>query len=99
MQVTMIRSTVHAEKVGEAKAAAEKVFAAIAEAQPDGVRYASTLLEDGETFVVLLALEDPERNPLPSVPGFAEFQQAIPSWQAGPPTIEQLEVVGSYQLF
>jgi hypothetical protein len=66
------------------------------------VRYASTkLADDGTTFVVLLELDgaDGTANPLTAVPEFVEFQNELKDRLAGPPTAEQLEVVGSYRLF
>jgi hypothetical protein len=99
MTVTMIRAKVKPEHVADLKLAAKKMFAAIDEAQPAGVQYASTVLPDDETFVVLLALDDPENNPLAKLPEFPAYQANIQSWLAGPPTIETLDVVGSYGLF
>jgi hypothetical protein len=101
MSVTMIRAQVKAEVVDEVEAAATKMFAAIEAAGPTGVRYASTKVADevGLTFVILLAVEDGTENPLGAVPEFVEFQSALQGWLAGPPTVEQLSVVGSYALF
>jgi hypothetical protein len=75
------------------------VFAAIEQAQPRGVRYASCRLPDGVTYVAVLALEDPPANPLVAIPAFAEFQENLKGWLAEPPSVEQLTVAGSYALF
>jgi len=75
------------------------MFAAIEEAKPQGVRYASSKLPDGVTFVILLALEDGIENPLTAVPEFREFQQSLSGWLSEPPIAEPLTVVGSYELF
>jgi hypothetical protein len=61
--VLMVRSKVKAESVAEVEAAITKVFSAIERAQPAGVRYASSRLEDGVTFVALLELEGGVDNP------------------------------------
>lgn len=75
------------------------MFAAINAARPDGVRYASTkLADDRATFVVLLELDGPA-NPLTAVPEFVEFQDELKTRLAGPPTVEQLHIVGTYRLF
>jgi len=99
MNVLMVRSKIKAESVAEVEAAIEKAFSEIKQAQPTGVRYASSRLADGVTFVVLLKLEDGEHNPLAAVPGFVEFQEDLKKWIAEPPTVEQMTVIGSYRLF
>jgi hypothetical protein len=53
MCVLGVRSRVKTEGVSEVEAAIEKAFPAIAEAQPEGVRYASIGAGDGATFVAL----------------------------------------------
>ena len=97
MTATMIRAQVKDECVAEAEAAARTMFAAINEARPDGVKYASTRAGDN-TFLVLIQLEGDE-NPLTAIPEFREFQAALPQYLAGPPVVEQLDVLGSYGLF
>jgi hypothetical protein len=99
MNVLMVRSKVKAESVAEVEAAITKVFSAIERAQPAGVRYASSRLEDGVTFVALLELEGGVDNPLSAVPAFVEFQEDLKKWVSGPPTLEQMTVIGSYRLF
>src|SRR5262245_14057538 len=99
MSVVMIRAKVKAESVDEIEAATGKMFAAVNAAQPDGVKYASTRLADGVSVVALLALDDPDENPLQALPEFREFQERLPEWLAEPPTVEPLTVIGPYQLF
>jgi hypothetical protein len=98
MHVLMVRSKVKADNVADVEAAVEKVFAAIHEAKPAGVRYATTKLSDGVTFLALLELDDPKANPLVGLPAFMEFQATLKQWMVEPPTAEQLTVVGSYAL-
>jgi hypothetical protein len=98
MGVMMLRATVQEGCAAEAEEAARTMFAAIERAAPEGVRYASCRAADGVTFVVLLQL-DGEDDPLPALPEVQAFRAALPGWLAGPPTPEQLEVVGSYRLF
>jgi hypothetical protein len=99
MNAMMLRAKVRAESVGDVDAAAKTMFAAIEQAQPAGVRYASCKLSDGVTFVVLLGLDEGIENPLATVPEFREFQENLKDWLAEPPIPEQLTVVGSYNLF
>ena len=99
MSVHMVQSKVNAETVGDIRAAAKKVFAAIDAAQPEGISYASCLLEDGETFVAFLQLDDGVENPLPGFPEFREFLAGVEASRAEPADVQPLTVVGSYRLF
>lgn len=99
MSIRMVRATIKADKTADMEKGAREMFAAIEAAQPQGVRYASSRLPDGETYVILLALDDDENNPLGAVHAFREFQENLKDWIAGPPTVEQLTPVGSYRLF
>jgi quinol monooxygenase YgiN len=99
MNVLMIRSRVKPDNAAEVEAAVAKTFAAIEQAEPRGVRYASCRLPDGVTYVAILALEDPAANSLLEIPAFTEFQENLKGWLAGPPIVEQLTVAGSYELF
>ena len=99
MSIRMVRATIKADKTGELEKSAREMFAAIQAAQPQGVRYASCRLPDGETYMILLALDDDENNPLGAVQAFREFQENLKSWIAGPPTVTELTPVGSYRLF
>jgi hypothetical protein len=96
MTVTMFRAEFKDDCLEAAEATIRAMFAAINDARPEGVRYAST--RTGATFVALLSLEG-EENPLAGLPQFGEFQRRLATWFAEPPVIEQLEVVGSYGLF
>lgn len=98
MSLLMVRSKVKAERVAETEAAVEKVFSAIEQAQPEGVRYTSCVLGDGVTFVALLELEG-DSNPLLALPAFKEFQESLKDLVAEPPVVEQARVVGSYRFF
>ena len=99
MSVRMVRAKIKAGKTAELEQAAREMFAAIDAAAPQGVRYASCKLPDGETFVILLELDDDADNPLFGVPAFREFQATLQNWIAEPPEVEQLTPVGSYRLF
>jgi hypothetical protein len=63
MPVLMVGSKIKPEHAADAEAAINRVFSAIEQAQPAGVRYASTRLAAGVSFVVLLELEDRGRHP------------------------------------
>ena len=99
MSVHMVQAKVRRESVTDVQAAAKKTFAAIDAAQPEGIRYASCLLPDGETFVALLQLDDGVENPLPGFPEFREFLEGVEASRAEPADVQPLTVIGSYRLF
>jgi len=99
MTVMMFRASIKEEHVPNIEAALQTMFAAIQVHQPPGVRYASSRLDGGSTFIILLALEHPGENPLTLIPEFREFQQKIQGWLAEPTVPHSLTVVGSYNLF
>lgn len=99
MALMMVTAQLEPETVAEVDAAIDVLFAALDQAQPEGVRYASTRLPDGLTAVILLQIEDGRENPLPSIPEFIDFQQRLKAWVAGPAETQPLTVKGSYRLF
>jgi hypothetical protein len=99
MTVHMVQAKVRAESVADVAAAARKMFAAIDAAQPEGLRYASSLLPDGETFVALLQLDDGVENPLPGFPEFREFLEGVEASRAEPANVQPMTVIGSYRMF
>jgi hypothetical protein len=99
MNVQMVQARINRESVTDVEAAAKKMFAAIDEAQPEGIRYASSLLPDGETFVALLQIDDGAENPLPGLPEFREFLAGVEASRAEPADVQPLKVIGSYRLF
>jgi len=99
MSVHMVEAKIKQESVTDVQAAAKKMFAAVDAAQPEGMRYASCLLPDGETFVAFLQLDDGVENPLPGFPEFREFLEGVEASRAEPANVQPLTVVGSYRLF
>jgi hypothetical protein len=99
MSVHMVQAKVKPERVTDVQAAARKMFAAIDAAQPEGIRYASSLLPDGETFLALLQLDDGVENPLPAFPEFQEFLAGVEASRAEPADVTPLTVIGSYRMF
>lgn len=99
MSVLIVSAKVAPEHTGDIEAAAQKMFAAIERAAPKGIKYASTKLADGVTYVAVLEVEDGVENPLPGIPEFQEFQQGLRGWVSEPPQAGPATVVGNYQLF
>lgn len=96
MAATLIRAKIKDEHVADVENAAKTMFAAINEAHPAGVRYASYRLDDGVTYVIVLDIQEGIDNPLPSIAAFRAFQEDLKGWLAEPPTPEQLTAVGAY---
>jgi hypothetical protein len=99
MTVLLARVQVKEEAVPEVEAAIEKMFAAIHAAAPEGLRYAHTKAADGVTFVVFVQIDNPQGNPLTTIPEVGEFQQWIEERLDDRTPPESLTVVGSYHLF
>jgi hypothetical protein len=99
MSVHMVQAKIRRESVTDVQAAAKRMFAAIDAAQPEGIRYASSLLPDGETFVALLQIDDGVENPLPGFPEFREFLEGVEASRAEPANVQPLTVIGSYRMF
>jgi hypothetical protein len=99
MSVLMVRFKIKPEAPQTPRRRSTRVFSAIEQAQPAGVRYASSRLADGVSFVALFELEDGVDNPLAALPAVVEFQENLKQWMAEPPTVEQMTVVGSYRSF
>ena len=98
MSTIVVRYRPASDRADENQALVEAVFAELAEAQPDGLRYATFRLDDG-TFVHIADVEGDE-NPLAANAAFAEFQREIGERCAGGegPNAQPATVVGSYRL-
>ena len=99
MSVQMAQAKIKAESVGDVREATKKMFAAINAAQPKGIRYASLLLADGETFVAVVQADDGVENPIPGFREFRELQDIVDSSRVEPTGVQSLSVIGSYRLF
>jgi hypothetical protein len=99
MSVFMAQAKIKTEHVPELQPAAASLFAAIEAAQPEGIRYAWTMLADGQTFVALVEVDDGVENPIPALPEYQELQARLEDWIAEPPSSQPMTVIGSYRLF
>jgi hypothetical protein len=99
MSLMMLRQKVKDESVEEAAAAARDLFATLDRVRPEGLRYGSTRVVDSSTFVALIELADGTEDPRPAIPEYLRFLEQLKACVDGPPVIEQLNVVGSYNLF
>jgi hypothetical protein len=99
MSVTLVRQKVKNESVEEAEAAVRDLFATLDRVRPAGLRYASTRVAGSSTFVILFELAEGVEDPRPGIPAHGQFLEQLKGWVDGPPVIEQLGVVASYNLF
>ena len=99
MTVHMAQAKVKAESVTDVQAAANKMFAALNAAQPEGIRYAWSCSPTARRSSRSLQLDDGVENPIPGLPEFQELQEGLKDWLAEPPDTQPLTVVGSYRLF
>jgi hypothetical protein len=97
MNTRIIRYTTHPEHADENARLIGDVFAALADAKPDGVHYAAFRLDDGVSFMHVVTL-DGDTNPLNDVPAFKEFQADIMNRVVAPPVTAVTTVVGNYEL-
>ena len=97
MSVVVVRYRTRPDRADENQALVEQVFAELAASQPDGLRYATFRLADGEQFVHVAEVDTPDgTNPLASVAAFGEFQREIPERMAEGPVVADATLVGSY---
>jgi hypothetical protein len=99
MSVQMAQAKLKTHNVSDVRAAAQKLFAALDVAQPEGVRYAWVLLGDGETFAALVQVDEGVDNPIPALPEFQELQESVAGSLAEAAEVQPLTVIGSYRLF
>ena len=100
MTVLVVQCEVAKEHVADLEAEAAEVAAALADARPEGMRWALGRLPDGVTFVGLLELADGVENPMPGIPAARAFQQRLAERVVGDPPVPQpLDIVGAYGLF
>ena len=99
MSVMLLHQKVKDGSIEQAEAAARDLFATLDRVRPEGIRYASTRVADSSTFVALLELADGGEDPRSAIPEYGRFLEQLKDWVDGPPVIEHLDVVGSYNLF
>ncbi len=100
MKRVMVRYKLKAERVGENEALVGAVFTALAEGKPEGLRYATFKLPDGQSFVHIASVETTDgQNPLQALAAFRAFTEAIKDRCEEPPVALDLTEIGSYRFF
>lgn len=99
MNQVMVRYTVKPEQAGENEKLVQQVYQALGDVAPDGLRYATFVLEDGVSFVHLATIDTVDgHNPLTDLPAFTAFQRDIADRCVEPPAAVNVRTVGAYRL-
>ena len=97
MRRIMVRYRVKAHRVEENEESVRAVYAELARARPEGLRYATLKLADGVTFVHVAEHDDP--NPLQQVEAFRRFTESVRDRCETAPEATELTEIGSYRFF
>ena len=96
----MVSYTLKADRVAENEGDVQAVFAALREARPAGLRYATFRLGDGVSFVHIVSHEESDgSNALTQLPQFKAFAAGVKERCVGPPVRVELTEIGSYGFF
>ncbi len=100
MGEVVVRYRVKPERAEENQRLIERVFAELADREPEGLRYASFRLADGVSFVHVASI-DPAGggNPLARIAAFADFTRDIADRCDEPPAAQDAQLVGSYGFY
>ena len=98
MRRVMVRYKVKPDRVSDNEALVRAVYDELAEARPDGFRYATFKLDDGVSFVHIAEITG-DGNPLSAIEAFGRFQADIGARCDEPPAPTVLTRVGSYGVF
>jgi hypothetical protein len=100
MSQTMVRYTVKPDRAADNEALVRQVYDELREKAPDGLHYATFVLEDGVSFVHLARVDgDREGNPLTETAAFRAFQEEIGERTEVSPAASPLREVGSYRFW
>jgi hypothetical protein len=96
MTQTVVRYRVKPDQATENARLAAEVYEGLAEAAPEGFRYASFALENGVSFVHVAIQESEGPFPLSDLPAFKRFRVGLDHRCAEGPFVMKAELVGSY---
>ena len=100
MKKVIVRYRIKADQVGENQKLIAAVFSELKMARPEGLRYASFLQQDGQSFVHVASIETPDgTNPLANLATFKAFQKDLQSRCLEAPVATEITEIGSYRVF
>jgi hypothetical protein len=98
MRNVFIRYEAKPERVAENRALIEDVFAELAVAQPEGLRYLVLDFEDGSFVHFAMVPDDPDANPLKKIKAFQRFSADSAERQVAKPWAKPPRIVGDYRM-
>jgi hypothetical protein len=99
MSAVIVRYRVKPGRAEENAELIRAVYAELAQREPAGFHYATFVQEDGVTFVHVGMTDDGHEPPLPQLPAFQRFTEAIAERCDSPPETTRLPTqIGSYGL-
>ena len=99
MNRVLVQYMVKPETAAENEKLIRAVYEQLATTRPEGLRYATVVLDDGLTFVHIAEHDGSGASPLAGMPAFRDFQQGIAGRCDEPPVTRQANLIGSYQMF
>jgi hypothetical protein len=99
MRTVVVRYETKPDRADENQRLVEKVFAELAERQPDNFSYVTFRLEDGVSFVHVIVEKGDGSNPtsLADIPAFTEFTRDIADRCVVQPVAQGAQIVGSHR--
>jgi hypothetical protein len=98
MRQVIVRYKVKPEKADENVSLVKAVYAELKEKNPEGLRYATFVADDGVTFFHVASITA-EQSPLGQIDAFKEFQANIKDRCDEPPAPVNISEVGSFNFF
>ena len=100
MKKHMVSYKVHPGRAAENERMAAAVYEALRAARPAGLRYVTFRLEDGVSFVHIVAHEEADgSNALTALPEFKAFAAGVRERCVEPPVRVNLTEIGAYGFF
>jgi len=96
MTAVMVRYKTHPEHQARNAELVRAVFGQLRDRSPRGFQYTCFQAEDGVTFVHLASMASPDDNPLPALPAFQAFQEALAQRCVEPPAFTALSTLESF---
>ncbi len=99
-RVFLLRYKTKPEHAAENERLVHAVFDEIHRVQPEGIRYSTFLLDDGLTFVNIVATETSSGlAPLGQLQAYGRIQQGKYDRFDEPPQVTELHELGTYRVF
>ena len=99
MRQVMVRYTVKPEQAAQNEELVRNVYEELRQTAPDGIHYATFVLDDGVSFVHVASAEDDDRNRLMEIEAFRAFLGDIAERCEIQPEQAMIREVGSYQFW